>query len=85
MTERASAIKATDTATRVHLLAIPRHVTMHAERQPDAFGPGHHYLVTGLLAEDEPAFMPQTVPDSVAGSAAEAIRVQLGRFRDRGW
>lgn len=74
-----------ETATRVHLLAIPRHVTMHAERRPDAFGTGHHYEITGLIAEDVSAFTPQVVPDSVAGSAAEAIRVQLGRFREQGW
>lgn len=74
-----------DTATRVHLLAVPRHVTLRAARKPDAFGSGHHYEITGLLAVDVPAFTPQTVLDSTAGSAAEALRVQLLRFRARGW
>lgn len=72
-------------ATRVHKLAIPRHVTMHAERRENAFGPGHHYAVTGFYPRGEEAFTEQVVPDSQAEDASEAIRVQLGRFRERGW
>jgi hypothetical protein len=74
-----------DTATRVHKLAVPHQVTMHAEPRPDAIGPGHHYLVTGVDRNGEEAFPEQVVGSSAAGSAAEALWVQLRRFRDRGW
>ncbi|KPM55781.1 hypothetical protein ACG83_10940 [Frankia sp. R43] len=75
----------TDTATRVHLLAVPHHVTLRAERVPDAFGPGHHYEITGHYQAGAQAFTPQVVSDSAAGSADDALRVQLRRFRERGW
>jgi hypothetical protein len=74
-----------DTATRVHKLAVPHQVTMHAEPRPDAIGPGHHYSVTGVYRGGEQAFADQVVSATAAGSAAEALRVQLDRFRAKGW
>ncbi|MEX5634971.1 hypothetical protein [Parafrankia sp. FMc2] len=84
-TDPAEPLAATDTATRVHLLAVPRHVTLRAERQPDAYGSGHQYEITGHYAQGEPAFRPQVVSDSAADNAEQALRVQLLRFRERGW
>lgn len=74
-------------AVAVHLLAIPRHVTLRAERKPNAVGDGHYYAITGNYAQGEDAFHPDhvVVYGSEAGRPAEALRVALGRFRVRGW
>lgn len=74
-----------DSATRVHKLAVPHHVTMHAKRCPDAIGPGHYYLISGVYGDGGEAFPDQVVGAAAADSAAEALRVQLERFRERGW
>lgn len=75
------------TASRVFLLAVPRHVTLRAERKPNAVSPGHHYVITGYFPQGEPAFSPDqfVVSESEAKTAGEAVRVALGRFRERGW
>lgn len=76
---------APDSASRVHKLAVPHHVTMRAERRANAMGDGHHYVVTGYYREGEAAFPEQTVSGEVAATASDAIRAQLERFRERGW
>jgi hypothetical protein len=74
-----------DTATRVHLLAVPRSVTVHAERRADAFGAGHHYAVTGHSKIGEELFVEMIVSAGDAEDAPTALRVALGRMRERGW
>ena len=75
------------TAAGVFLLAIPRHVTLHAERRPNAIGDGHHYAITGYFPLGENAFHPDqfVVSESEAATPGQAVRVALGRFRARGW
>ncbi len=74
-----------DSASGVHKLAIPRHVTMVADRHVNAFGDGHHYQVTGYYPAGEPAFGTEVVGDLSAAGPVEAIDVVLRRFRERGW
>ncbi len=47
----------TDSASRVHKLAVPRHVTMVATERPNAFGDEVHYVVDGYYPMGEIAFL----------------------------
>lgn len=72
-----------DSASRVHKLAVPRFVTMVASERPNAFGDETHYVVDGYYQSGEAAFEDEYVHE--ATDAEGAVRIVLGRLRERGW
>ncbi|MBL7487149.1 hypothetical protein [Frankia sp. AgW1.1] len=68
-------------------LAVPRHVTVFAEKTPNAIAPGHHWLITGFYPHGEVAFADHViaVQPSEASTPTEAIDAALCKMRERGW
>lgn len=76
-----------DSASRVVKLAVPRHVTVEAAREPDAHGDGYRWAITGFYLQGELAFSDTriSVLPSEASTPTEAIDVALRKMRERGW